>query len=135
MIAKYTGVVKWQSFKNPDNYEKYSVCLSLDEDSLKRLKEAGFTGTIGEENAVWFNRGNAPQFEEDKAFGPVPVFAGPDKKEEEIPEVPGVGSTIVAKVVHFTSKKGKNKGKTSTKLLAVKVLDLVESDRDEDAPF
>ena len=133
--AYYTGLVQFESLKKLDNYEKYSVCVALDEESLAKLKQNGFTGTIGEENTVFFNRPHQIETADGPVvFGPVACLEGESGAEVETDKVPGKGSTVTIKVQHYISKKGKNKGKTASKLDKVKILDYVEADWD-DRPF
>lgn len=137
MIAYYSGVVKFESLKKLDQYNKYSVCVSLDDNSMAALKANGYKGNVGEENSVFFNRPHETQFpgeDQPTVFGPVVCVMGEEGKEEPIEETPGKGSTVIVKVQHYLLKSGPKKGTLGTKLDKVKVLELIESDWD-DRPF
>lgn len=131
----YKGVVQFQSIKATDNYDKYSICVSLDDESKDKLLEAGYTAKIGEENAVFFKRGPAPQYDGDLFFGPVECIEMVDGSPIVTNKVPGKGSTVTIRVSHYTVKKGVHKGKLGTKLERICIDEYVQGGWDEDRPF
>lgn len=121
-----SGVAKYVAVHQPSkDYDNYAIGVSLDDESIQKIKESGSQATIKEENTVYFRRPHLKVFKgqtEPTIFGPPKVF---DERENVFTESFGPGSEVIVKVVVYDTKKG-----AGTRLEAIKVMNAVASDYD-----
>jgi len=119
-----SGVAQYVQVKTPSkDYDNYAIGVSLDDNSVKLLKESGSQATVKDDNLVYFRRPHSKTFKnspEPVVFGPPKLF---DENENSMDDKDfGPGSEVIVKVAVYEAKKGKG-----TRLEAVKVTNLVAS--------
>lgn len=105
-----TGTTEYVNLAKPDKFEKYTLGLRLDKESLATFKDLGLKIAIKDKNLVYLNR----RIQMQKMNGEVIEFGPPqviDKDKNEVPvdeySKAWTGAEVTAKVVVYDSSRGK----------------------------
>ena len=131
----FSGKVNWAKVRKPDDYDRYTLDLYMDEKSWPLFEESGLNLKRREnDDGETFVKLSRPIEKEIKGntveYGPPEVL---DAEGNELPEdvLIGNGSDIICKVAVYDTRAG-----MGHRLESIKVIDLVEysSNVEEHAP-